>query len=345
MMSHVQPAFKQRLSKSKSSRGAGLVELLIAMSIGLVLIAGALSVFINSRKTYNVNQDYARMLENGNFALDEISRSLQLAGYLGFSSQGGMVKGRTGDTTFTPIGGTHSATSECETGWYADVSKRVEGLDDDNDPWGSTCILDSRYSANTDVLVVRYAEPEEVASGDLQADTVYLRADTLSAQLFVGTAEPSGFAINAENFRLRATAFYVSPFSLTIGDNIPALKKAELDAGPIIDVPGAPNAREIVAPGIENMQLQYGLTSGAGSASANEYRNAGNITNAEWSRVVSVRIWIIVRAEDLEKGFSNNTGTFRLPAGVFTPSKLDAPNANDGYRRIALSRTVSLRNI
>ena len=345
MMSHVQPAFKQRRSRSESSKGAGLVELLIAMAIGLVLIAGALSVFINSRKTYSINQDYARMLENGNFALDEISRALQLAGYLGFSSQGGIVKGRTGDTAFTPLGDSDAATNECETGWYADVSKRVEGLDDDNDPWGGTCILDSRYAAGTDVLVVRYAEPEQIATGDLQADTVYVRADTLSAQLFVGTTEPSGFATNAENFRLRAIAFYVSDFSLTANDNIPALKKVELEAGPIIDVPGTPNAREIVAPGIENMQIQYGLTSAAGSTSANEYRNAGNITDAEWSRVVSVRIWVIVRAQNLEKGFSNDTGTFRLPAGVFTPSKLDAPNVNDGFRRIVLSRTVSLRNI
>jgi type IV pilus assembly protein PilW len=315
------------------------------MAIGLVLIAGALSVFINSRKTYAINQGYARMLENGNFALDEISRALQLAGYFGFSSQQSLVKGRTGDTAFTPLGDSHAATNECEAGWYADVAKRVEGLDDDNEPWDDTCILDSRYTADTDVLVVRYAEPEEIASGDLQDDTVYIRADTLGAQLFVGTTQPSGFATNAANFKLRAIAFYVSDFSLTAGDDIPALKKVELEAGPIIDVPSTPNAREIVAPGIENMQIQYGLTSAADSTSANEYRNAGNIADADWSRVVSVRIWVIVRAEDLEKGFSNNTGSFRLPAGVFTPSELDAPNDNDGFRRIVLSRTVSLRNI
>ena len=60
MLRHIQPSFRRRRVE-----GAGLVELLIAMAIGLVLIAGALSVFVNSRNTYRVNQAYARMMENG----------------------------------------------------------------------------------------------------------------------------------------------------------------------------------------------------------------------------------------------------------------------------------------
>ena len=45
--------------------GIGLVELMIAVSIGMVLIAGAINMFISGRSTYQTTQNLAAMQEIG----------------------------------------------------------------------------------------------------------------------------------------------------------------------------------------------------------------------------------------------------------------------------------------
>jgi type IV pilus assembly protein PilW len=63
-------------------QGLSLVELMVALVLGLVLMTGVLQVFLSSRQTYSANEAMARMQENGRFALEFISRSARLAGYV-----------------------------------------------------------------------------------------------------------------------------------------------------------------------------------------------------------------------------------------------------------------------
>ena len=108
--------------------GLGLIELMIAVTIGLVLIAGALSVFVNSRQTYRTNQEFARLMESGNYALDQISQSVRLAGYWGKYNTGDQVRRRTGDPSFAQLYLSSPATTDCTAGWYADTERGVEAL-------------------------------------------------------------------------------------------------------------------------------------------------------------------------------------------------------------------------
>lgn len=62
--------------------GLSLVELMVALVLGLVLMTGIIQVFLSSRQTYTANEAMARMQENGRFALEFISRSARLAGYV-----------------------------------------------------------------------------------------------------------------------------------------------------------------------------------------------------------------------------------------------------------------------
>ena len=63
--------------------GLSLIELMIAMLVGLILMAGVLSVFMSSRKTYGVNGAMGQIQEHGRFALNFISRDTRMAGYMG----------------------------------------------------------------------------------------------------------------------------------------------------------------------------------------------------------------------------------------------------------------------
>lgn len=68
-------------SMRRQQLGLSLVELMVALVLGLVLMTGIIQVFLSSRQTYASNEAMARMQENGRFALEFISRSARLAGY------------------------------------------------------------------------------------------------------------------------------------------------------------------------------------------------------------------------------------------------------------------------
>ena len=71
--------------------GLSLIELMIAMVVGLILIAGVLSIFISSRQGYSTNSAVAAVQENGRFAMDFIRDSTRQAGYMGCGTSGQVV--------------------------------------------------------------------------------------------------------------------------------------------------------------------------------------------------------------------------------------------------------------
>jgi type IV pilus assembly protein PilW len=62
-------------------RGFSMVELLVALVIGLFLLAEILQAFVSSNHTYITNDSLARTQENGRFSLEFISRDIRNAGY------------------------------------------------------------------------------------------------------------------------------------------------------------------------------------------------------------------------------------------------------------------------
>jgi len=80
MIPHLTPNRRQ-------SRGFSLVELLVAMVIGLVLLGGLVTLMVNSKKNY-AQQDYsARLHENARFAMQFLSYDIRMAGYYGCSNE------------------------------------------------------------------------------------------------------------------------------------------------------------------------------------------------------------------------------------------------------------------
>jgi type IV pilus assembly protein PilW len=77
-----------RHPQSHQQTGLSLIELMIAMVVGLILLAGVLSVYISSRQGYSTNNAVAEVQENGRFALDFIRDTTRQAGYMGCSTSG-----------------------------------------------------------------------------------------------------------------------------------------------------------------------------------------------------------------------------------------------------------------
>ena len=65
---------------ARRQAGFSLVELMIAITLGLVVLLAVGSIYMGSRQTYRVQEDNARMQEAGRYALEVIGRSLRQAG-------------------------------------------------------------------------------------------------------------------------------------------------------------------------------------------------------------------------------------------------------------------------
>jgi type IV pilus assembly protein PilW len=64
-------------------RGFSIVELMVAMALSVMLLAGVVAIFASSRSSYETTEKMSRIQENGRFALDQIVRDIRAAGYVG----------------------------------------------------------------------------------------------------------------------------------------------------------------------------------------------------------------------------------------------------------------------
>ncbi len=74
--------------RPNAALGFTLVELLLAMMLGLGLMAGVIQIFISTQNTYRMEEGLARIQDNGRFTLDLIIPQLRMAGYPYNLSQG-----------------------------------------------------------------------------------------------------------------------------------------------------------------------------------------------------------------------------------------------------------------
>ena len=65
----------------KQQHGLSLIELLIAMALGLLLTVGALQMMLSSQGLYRTTDSLSRIQESGRFALDFLAKDIRMGGY------------------------------------------------------------------------------------------------------------------------------------------------------------------------------------------------------------------------------------------------------------------------
>lgn len=68
-------------AENHSESGFSLIELMVAMVIGLILAAGAFKIFTAQEKVYSLQDQLLERQQNIRAGLDNITRSLQMTGY------------------------------------------------------------------------------------------------------------------------------------------------------------------------------------------------------------------------------------------------------------------------
>src|SRR3569623_1209057 len=73
-----------RLIKKRPS-GKTLEELLVALTLGLLVIAGIGQIYTAAKRSYDIQSSMARLQDVGRYAIETITRDILRAGYCGLS--------------------------------------------------------------------------------------------------------------------------------------------------------------------------------------------------------------------------------------------------------------------
>lgn len=295
-------------------RGITLVELMIAMVLGLLVVGAAGAIFLSNRQAYNATETIGRIQENGRVAFELMARDLREAGATacGNNLPVANVLKTPGDTFswgdgLRGYGGTDAAALAP---FGTDAGNRVEG----------TQAVELRSSAGSNVTVTKHVPASAVihvntADHGFKAGDVLIICDYSQASIFEMTpggavlhighntgnsSEPSGgnfckalsfpvdpdcaskpkdgkqYGENALIAKLNSTVWY-------IGHNSRGARSLYRRV--------SGQAPEEITEGVKTLDLRYYLP-GA------DYQPAGTIPAGRWSEVAAVRIGATLEAAE-----------------------------------------------
>ena len=333
------------------NRGFSLVELMVALVITLILLTGIGQIFLSSKKSFLIQDSLGRMQENGRYAMETIAQDVRRAGFWGGNADITAIEDHTpgGNSNGGKVATDDGTCSDAN--WARMLTHRIFGK---NDSRASYTCLPSDTTHKGDILVLRYAAPWEV--GDVTTpnfveNQVYLRSSLFEGRLFQctrGCPESAAYPIDAPAVRtaeLVAHGYFIH-YAPTVPDRCPTAGKVPslYRMALVNDSSGTEpklNAEEI-AYGVDDLQVQYGVDDanicGVGTTNDNSvdcFVDAPAAGDSAWSKIIAARIWLLVRAECPETGFTNES--------TYTMAGTDNKPA-DNYRRQLYTSTVMLRN-
>ncbi len=335
-------------NSSGKQSGLTMVELLVAMVLGLILIGGVVQIYLSNNQTYRVTEASSRIQENARFAFRYLTRQVRMAGFSGCA-------GRLQVYTNTLAG---AATP----GFLYDFDKAIQGFEASGGGWSPALPASiSGALAGSDILVVRgtttsgtdiigqpngsndcrnaasYSSPLKVSSSSgLAVGDIVVASNCSQASIFqitglTGTvAHNVGGGLSPGNSTTNLGACYagngrlykLATSSFFVGNNpngLPALYRQENGNNP-----------EELVDGIEQMQISYGVGDQFNNLVSN-FVTADNVT--DWSKVISVRISLLLQSDD---NITASPQSYTFGGITTTPT--------DRRLRRSFTTTIALRN-
>lgn len=324
-------------SKNKSHQsGMTLVELMVALAISLILIAGVIQLFVSSKQTYRVTENASLVQESGRFAMYFLTQDIRMGDYWGCrGSQITIDNNLNADANFDTFSNAVTGVDNDAT-----VNNIINGTDSitiKSTAGNNAYLLDIPASTSADLKVTD--------DSLLQKFDIVLLSDCIDGDIFQITNDPSvGGAIGRDNivhntglgtpgnsekelrkvYGANAQIFKLnfSTYSIQNGANgKPSLFRS---------VNGVA-AQELVE-NIENMQILYGEDTDS-DGSPNYYKPAGS-AGLNMLNVVAVRISIV--AVSVDDNVSAQASTYKIFDSNITPT--------DKRIRRVFTSTIVVRN-
>lgn len=320
---------------NKFSRGFTLVELMVALVLGLLLGGAIITIFIENRRGFDRDETLMRMQDDARQAIREIANDLSMAGFWAdLVLPGAIVQDASLNvaTDCGPAGVPNWIYQTVTPG--TDISEAVTTVDNSTAVAANasySCIAAAEIRPGTDVIAVKRVAGAR-APAAVNANTVYMRTNgTLGLLYREPEAAPPGVSIPApfSEWEYRPSIYYIRSFAVTDGDGIPTLCRKVLQYG------GAPTmVTECLAQGIEDLQVEFGIDTD-GDGEPNSYVAAPTIDQLQ--SAVTARVFVLARSSRADLRYDNSK-TYQISnAPAYTP--------NDNFYRRAFSITVELNNV
>jgi len=348
--------------------GFSLIELMIAMALSLMILAGLASVFVNSSATRKEIERTTRQIENGRYAVELLSNNIALANFYAEFSP----------TLLTVPGATVDPCSADATVVTAGLAMPIQGFRSVSASTLASCGV-TDLKAGTDVIVVRRVSTcvAGTTGCDAATDGAFYYFQASLCNPVQGAAELAG--AETEKYRLGTTLasldrhkrtctttgcdcttppladirryhtdiYYIANNSVTSGDGIPTLKRAELTGSGFNIVP--------LVEGIENLKVEYGLDVTPpggippGDGAPDVFTTDPETFNctapltctagvSNWRNVTAVKLYLLARNTEPSPGYTDDKSYTLDSATTIT-----APG--DAYRRHVYTATVKLVNV
>lgn len=321
--------------------GVALVEIMIAMLLGLFLAGGIVQVFSAVRLTNRVHEDTARMQENGRMALEVLSRDIRMADFWGCTSDitnvvnnlnnagAGFIDFDSGSITGTEgasgapdtliLRGGFGTGLNVQPPYGPQTSANLSVATGNGFEQGDIIFVSDCSSA--DIFQISNANPD--TSGTLVHNTGTATAPGNSNATNPGCPGANAHCLS-KIYGADATVFSVQQITYSVGtgsEGQPALFR---------------NGQEFLD-GIENFQVMYGEDSdppgSPGSGAANYYVPADQVANMD--NVVSLRFAVVTRSYN-----DNLTNDIQQSYAVLGANS----TAADNRLRQVYASTVTVRN-
>ncbi|MFT6164994.1 MAG: type IV pilus assembly protein PilW [Zhongshania aliphaticivorans] len=356
----LQLSYEGKSMTRAAQAGFGIVELMIAMTLGLFLSAAVIQVTLASQRSQRVLEAAGQLQESGRIAVSFLTRDLRMAGYMGCPNLERIpvniiAKNLPSDFNFSAAG----------------VLVGQDNVSAGND-----------YDAveNTDIVIIqRAASPAVNLVGNVDQDNANIQisanpagigandlvfvTDCITADLFRATNVSNGngngngngnnnsrvtiaharnnntpnrlsniYGTDAEVMGFQSLAYFIRDTNRTTAAGNPIhslwVQARSLGSG------AAPAATELVE-GVENMQISYGEDTND-DRNIDVYRSAADVSN--WAAVLSIRIELLMHSLD-----DNIVGS----SGEFVQNNLEfngAAVASDQRLRQVYRTAVAIRN-
>jgi len=295
---------------------------MISMVVGLVLLAGMTTLFLNQNRTQGSLERTSRLIENGRYALQLITDDLQVAGYYWIFDP----------SDFTPP----DPLNPCDTNVNTlrnSLPVHVQGLDhtvSPPPPW--PCVIDKK--PDTDVLVIRRAAPLAQTVPPSNA-TFFMQVSRCPTNFGAQVFDRAYTSLNltdkdcstlAPAHRLLVRIYYIAT---TTG--IPTLTRVELNQAGVFTSPQA------LVEGIEDLQLEFGIDGVVAGMDGvpDDFDPCDLCPPEEFARTVAMRVHILARSMEAAKQDDGK---------VFTIAEKAPFDPNDNFKRQVYSQYVELVN-
>lgn len=318
-------------------KGLSLVELMVAMLVGLILTAGAIQIFISSRQTYRVQENLSRMQENARFAMEYLRRDIRMADYWGCVRDARI--GLPGSTDSNIQNNLNiSATFD-----FA-FDQGIRGTDGQGNAPDAITLRGSRDEGvriHPPFMDIAAAALHTNSNNGIEQGDILLVTNCSTGTIFQATnANPgqSGTVVHNtgnivapgnsqkefnQTYGAEASIFKVTSTQYFVGDSagVPALFKQDMNDTPV----------EIVR-GVEDMQITYGEDTDDDGV-PNHFVPAGT-AEFEIDRAVAIRISLLMRSDD--NNVTSRPIDYSFNGQTVTP--------NDRHLRQVFTSTVAVRN-